>query len=192
MGGGSTLASGIEDNNTLLFCDVGHNNIEIVDVKRIIDKLDANLAAYEKAERKRRKDAVEDEKRQKKIEDIQEVIHQFNYIYFFQFIFLVLCLIILFPNLQSETKQRELSEWLEERRNTRALDRRSLEQQRIKHMQEEMEEKKRLADMHKEEERKAAEEAAAKKAKKKDKKGKKQIFFRTCICNFLVIISCIQ
>ena len=109
MGGGSTLASGIEDNNTLLFCDVGHNNIEIADVKRIIDKLDANLAAYEKAERKRRKDAVEDEKRQKNIEDIQEVIHQSNYIYFFSFFFfslyilyfllLILCLKTLFLNL---------------------------------------------------------------------------------------------
>jgi hypothetical protein len=73
MGGGSILAGGIEDNNTILFCDIGHNNIEIGDIKRIVEKLDSNLAAYETAERQRRKDAVEDNKRQKQIEDIKEV-----------------------------------------------------------------------------------------------------------------------
>jgi hypothetical protein len=73
MGGGSILAGGIEDNNTILFCDIGHNNIEIGDIKRIVEKLDSNLAAYEMAERQRRKDAVEDNKRQKQIEDIKDV-----------------------------------------------------------------------------------------------------------------------
>ena len=73
MGGGNILAGGIEDNDTILFCSIGHNNIEMSDVKRIVDKLDANLAAYEKSERQRRKDSVEEGKRQKQIEDIKEV-----------------------------------------------------------------------------------------------------------------------
>lgn len=73
MAGGGILAGGIEDNDTLLFCDIGHNNIEMADVKRVVEKLDANLAAYEKAERQRRKDAVEEGKKQKQLEDIKEV-----------------------------------------------------------------------------------------------------------------------
>lgn len=73
VGGGSILAGGVEDNHTLLFCDIGHNNIEIGDVKRIVEKLDANLAAYERQERQRRQDAVEENKRQKQIEDVKEV-----------------------------------------------------------------------------------------------------------------------
>lgn len=73
IAGGGILAGGIEDNDTLLFCDIGHNNIEMADVKRVVEKLDANLAAYEKAERQRRKDAVEEGKKQKHLEDIKEV-----------------------------------------------------------------------------------------------------------------------
>jgi hypothetical protein len=73
IGGGSILAGGIEDNDTILFCDIGHNNIEIGDVKRIVDKLDSNLAAYEREERRRRQDAVEEGDRQKKVEAVKEV-----------------------------------------------------------------------------------------------------------------------
>jgi hypothetical protein len=71
--GGGVLAGGIEDNDTLLFCDIGHNNIDIVDVKRIVEKLDINLAAYETAERQRRQDAVEEGKKQKQVEAVLEV-----------------------------------------------------------------------------------------------------------------------
>lgn len=73
VGGGGILASGIEDNDTLLFCDIGHNNIEMVDVKRIVDKLDTNLAAYERAERQRRKDAVDNDKKKAHQDSIKEV-----------------------------------------------------------------------------------------------------------------------
>ena len=73
VGGGGILASGIEDNDTLLFCDIGHNNIEMADVKRIVEKLDENLAAYEKAERQRRRDAVEDGKKKAQQESVLEV-----------------------------------------------------------------------------------------------------------------------
>ena len=75
VGGGNILAGGIEDNDTLLFCDIGHNNIETADVKRIVDKLDANLAAYERAERQRRKDAVDEGKKkaqQAAVEDVRQ------------------------------------------------------------------------------------------------------------------------
>lgn len=53
--GGQVLASALEMNDTLLFCDIGHNAIDIGDVRRIVDKLDANLAQYEANERQRRK-----------------------------------------------------------------------------------------------------------------------------------------
>jgi hypothetical protein len=51
---GGVLANGIEENSTLLFCDIGHNNIDQSNIKRITDKLDANMAAYEASERVRR------------------------------------------------------------------------------------------------------------------------------------------
>jgi hypothetical protein len=73
---------------------------------------------------------------------------------------------------QADHKRKDLSKWLQERREQRAEDKRSNEELRIQIMQEELEEKKRLMILQKEEERKAAEEAAAKKSKKKDK-GKK-------------------
>ena len=36
---GSVLASAIEENDKILFCDVGHNPIDMIDQKRIADKL---------------------------------------------------------------------------------------------------------------------------------------------------------
>lgn len=143
--GGDVLASAIEDNSTLLLFDIGHNNIDIGDVKRIIDKLDSNLAAFEKTERARRKEDAAEKKRNQTEAEKKE----------------------------SERKQKELAEWLQTRRDQRANDRRTREEERIIRLQEEAEERRRLLEARKEEERKAAEEAAAKKAKKKDKKGKK-------------------
>ena len=56
----------------VLFCDVGHNLIDMIDQKRIADKLDSNLAAYESRERFRRsseeKGLVEKEKIRRSLE----------------------------------------------------------------------------------------------------------------------------
>ncbi len=71
-------------------------------------------------------------------------------------------------------KQQELAKWLKDRRDQRAEDRRLAEEARIQHMQEEQEERKRLADIKRDEMRKAEAEAAAKKAKKKDKNKDKK------------------
>jgi hypothetical protein len=70
---GAMLANAVEANDTLLFCDVGHNEIDLSDVKRIADKLDANLAAYEAAERIRRAQALTEEEKRKKIQAIEDV-----------------------------------------------------------------------------------------------------------------------
>jgi hypothetical protein len=143
--GGELLANAIEQNNTLLFCDIGHTDIEMSDVKRIVDKLDHNLRQYEFNQRDSRANSVTEEEKQRKILALKE----------------------------DEKKQEELAKWLKDRRDQRAEDRRVAEEVRIIKMQEEMEERKRLNDIKKEEDRKAAEEAAAKKAKKKDKAKKK-------------------
>jgi hypothetical protein len=70
---GHMLANAIQDNNTLLFFDIGHNSIDMCDVKRIADKLDANIAAYEARERRRRDEAVTDEERRRRIREKKEV-----------------------------------------------------------------------------------------------------------------------
>lgn len=57
-----------------LFGNPGHNNIEISDVRRIVDKLDANLSHYEKSERSRRIQEVEEAARLKQHNDHLEVI----------------------------------------------------------------------------------------------------------------------
>lgn len=80
--------------------------------------------------------------------------------------------IIPWYNPQEEEKQRDLAQWLTDRRDGRAENRRLAEELRMAKMFEEIEEKKRLEAQRAAEEKKAEEEAAAKKAKKKGK-GKK-------------------
>lgn len=72
--GGFSLANAIERNDTLLFCDIGHNSIDMCDVKRIVTKLDNNLAAYEQSERRRRDDEVVLAEKRKTVEDAENVI----------------------------------------------------------------------------------------------------------------------
>lgn len=73
LDGGSALANALEENDKILLCDVGHNAIDVGDMKRIVSKLDSNLAEFERNERARRlKEQIEAEKR-KKEEDILEV-----------------------------------------------------------------------------------------------------------------------
>ncbi|RYG67906.1 hypothetical protein EON64_06400 [archaeon] len=142
--GGNILASALEVNETLLFCDTGHNFIEIGDVKKITDKLDANLAQFEANERvRRRHEEVRGQQRQREEEDESQ-----------------------------RSKEVELKKWLEERRDHRSENLRLNEEMRIQRLQEEAEERKRLLEQRLAEEKKAAEEAAAKKAKKKNDKKK--------------------
>jgi hypothetical protein len=71
--GGKLLAAALDENPTILFCDVGHNSIYIDDLKRITDKLDQNLAQYEKNERTRRQREEVDSGKRKQEEDQLEV-----------------------------------------------------------------------------------------------------------------------
>ena len=71
---GATLANCLEDNDTLLFCDVGYCGMELIDVKRIADKKDQNLANYESKERNARMDAAAQLEKEKKRIEYEEVI----------------------------------------------------------------------------------------------------------------------
>lgn len=142
---GSILASSVELNTTLLNCDVGQNGLHPTDIRRIVQALDKNLSNHESAERRRREEEMTEEEKQKRIKEQQD----------------------------NEIKQEELKKWLQERRDQRAEEKRVLEEQNIIRIQEEIIEKKRLADLRAAEEKKAAEEAAAKKGKKKGKDKKK-------------------
>ena len=70
---GGILATAIEQNNTLLFCDIGQNNIQMSDVKRIVDQLDANLRNFEAGERRKRAEALAAQERADKDRKIEEV-----------------------------------------------------------------------------------------------------------------------
>ncbi len=70
---GKLLAAALEENSTLLFCDIAHNGIHIGDVKKITDKLDDNLANYEKQERARRLNELSEADRLQREADILEV-----------------------------------------------------------------------------------------------------------------------
>ena len=141
---GELLASALDHNDQLLFVDIGHNGVKMREQKRIADKLDRNLAAYEATERVRRDEAMTAEQRQKKIDD----------------------------ELDAVRKEKELKEWLEQRREQRAEAKRVSQEERITELQRQMEIKKKLAMEQAEKERKEREEAAAKKAAKA-KKAKK-------------------
>jgi hypothetical protein len=79
--GGKLLAAALEENPNILFCDIGHNAIYIGDVKKITDKLDENLAAFEKRERARRQQDEIDSGKRKQEEDLKEV--KFRLCFFF-------------------------------------------------------------------------------------------------------------
>jgi len=139
---GNILAAAIEQNTTLLVCDVGHNDIQRRDLIRIVKQMDQNLAKFEENERyQRNQNAIMqgEESRRQAAEDKQK-------------------------------KESELAAWLQEQRDKRADDKRKKEEERIRQKQEDLAEEKRLQEMQKAAELKAAEEAAAKKAKKAAKK----------------------
>lgn len=70
---GSILASEIANNDSILFCDIGHNEMDAYHVKAVIDKLDENLAAFEVRERQRRADQAAHDKEKKREDSIKEV-----------------------------------------------------------------------------------------------------------------------
>ena len=139
---GNMFANALEENNVILFCDVGHNNINLCDVKRISQKLESNVNAYEKRERHRRDQELLDadkNAREKAEQDRQQ-------------------------------KESDLVLWLQNRRDERAEMKRTSEEEKLLEMLAELEIKKKKEAEQRESERKAAEEAAAKKAAKKAKK----------------------
>lgn len=69
---GGILAHAIEQNHSLLFCDTGANYLDVGDQRRVVDKLDENLAHYELNERERRKqESVQQERRQRDEEKLE-------------------------------------------------------------------------------------------------------------------------
>lgn len=142
--GGEYLASAMEGNSTLLFCEVGHNRIDACDKKRIAEKLDVNLAAFEAAERARRKDAETEGERMQKEADAEE----------------------------QRKKDIELKAWLQKRREERAEQRRASEEQGVLDNIAEAEYRAKVAADERKAAAKKAEEEAAKK-KEKAAKAKK-------------------
>ena len=71
--GGQALASSIRANQTLLFCDISHNCIDMIDVKKIADQLDMNLGSYASSERSRRDDEASQEEKEAKVRKQHEV-----------------------------------------------------------------------------------------------------------------------
>lgn len=141
--GGAALANSIRANQTLLFCDVSHNSIDMADVKRIADQLDMNLAAYAAGERSRRNSETMEAVKAQKIQAQREAV----------------------------TKEEEMKNWLESRRVERSANRMSKELERQLQIQAEIAERERKEAEKREADRKAQEEADAKKKKKKT--GKK-------------------
>ena len=67
------LAKNLVRNTSILFCDISHNDLDMKDVIKIANHLDANLAAFEQAERSRRRDEAAEEKVQQEVEDGRNV-----------------------------------------------------------------------------------------------------------------------
>lgn len=141
---GNALANCMEENDKILFLDFTTNRIKMEDQKRLAQKLDANMAAYEASERLRRSNEA------KAAEDAAKVKAEE----------------------EAQTKAVELDKWLEDQREKRANDMRQEVLDRVAQEKKEREEKKKAEDAKREADRKAAQEAAEKKAKAAAKKKK--------------------
>ena len=143
--GGPCIADAMECNKTVLFLEIGGNQVNLSDAKRVAACLDSNLADYEASERSRR--AAETDKAKK--EAAQQAV------------------------VEKAKQDEEIKLWLQNRREGRAEERRAEEEQRVlEAIQEAEDAAKRLEQERKAAAAKAAEEAA-KKAAKGDKKKKK-------------------
>lgn len=136
--GGTELANAIEQNDTLLFCELGKNGINISESKRVADKLDLNLGAFETAERVRRVESASEAQRAQQLQDIEN----------------------------KKASEAQMKEWLTTRREQRAEERRSKHETRILEAQAEAEARaKAEAEARKAAAKKAEEDAQKKKDK---------------------------
>jgi len=138
--GGIAIANAIEENNSLLFLELGKNTINTSEIKRVADKLDLNLGAFETYERARRINVATEEKELQKIQEKEK----------------------------KAENEAEMKVWLANRRALRAEERRSKHETRIIEAQIEAEARaKAELEAKKAAAAKEAEEAAKKAAKKK-------------------------
>jgi len=80
---GAVLASCVEENDNILFCDIGHNLVDLIDQQRIVNKLDMNLSSYETQERLRRKTEEENLASDLAIKNEREVKYIYILLHFF-------------------------------------------------------------------------------------------------------------
>lgn len=143
--GGPCIADAMEYNKTLLFLEIGANQIDMCDAKRVAGCLDSNLAAYEASERSNRASEAEDAQKEA----------------------------VRLAAVEKAKQDEEMKLWLQKRRDGRAEERRAEEEQKVlEGIQEAEDAAKRLDQERKAAATKAAEDAA-KKAAKGDKKKKK-------------------
>lgn len=143
--GGRALSAAIANNKKLLFCDVAHNNVDMVDMKSIAMSLDRNLSNFDKQSRQGEEDAI---KAHAAAMTDQE-------------------------RLDGERKAKELAEWLEKRRADRAAQRRATHDAAVEAEKVAAEERRIKEQKAREAAEKAAIAAAEKAAKKAAKKKKK-------------------
>jgi hypothetical protein len=138
---GKLLADAMQFNDKLLFFEVGGNLVDAKDTKRLATKLTENLENYEMSERNSRKQAAEDAKDVQLLKDAED----------------------------KAQKDKDLKEWLAQRREQRADDRRTGHDNRIL---ESIEAAKQKAAMIEAERKAAAKKAEEEEAKAKAKKKK--------------------
>ena len=142
--GGEHFANAMADNDSLLFIELGKNEIKMSEIKRVVDKLDLNLGAFEAAERARRINLETEAVSEKQAKEEEEKVEN----------------------------AKQMAIWSTEQRAKRAEDRRSKHQDRILEAQAEAEARKKAEKEAIISAAKKAEEEAAKK-KEKAAKAKK-------------------
>ena len=139
---GKILCSSIKESPTILFCDVGHNPMDVSDVKDINDVLDSNIRKYEAYLRSKQENDQLEANRMKSVKDVED----------------------------AEKKQHDLLAWLEDKRRSREKEARQVEFERVAEAQAILVEQRKREAAEREKKKKEAEEAAAKKAAKGKKK----------------------
>ena len=139
--GGRLLADALALNDTILFMDIGHNNILMKDQVKIRKKLEENMARHTRIKEDLEMEKRLQERREAERQAIEDQIR----------------------------KERELKQWLEDEKRKRATKRR--EQKEAEYLKEKEDERERhIEEMARLQAEKEALEAAAKKGKKKKKK----------------------
>jgi hypothetical protein len=143
--GGRALSAAMLENKTLLFCDIAHNSMDMSDMKSIAGSLDSNLSDFDARSRQQAENDLQSSKLRMSEEE----------------------------KANSERKALELSVWLDERREERAVQRRKAHDQVVEDEKVAAEESRIKEEKAKAAADKAAAEAQAKKDKKAAKKKKK-------------------